>query len=382
MDDDCDGSLDEDDATDATAWYLDGDGDGYGDASDSVTACAAPTGYTADATDCDDAAAAVNPGASEVCNGVDDDCDGATDDDDASLDATSTATWYADGDSDGYGDAGSTTDSCSPPSGYVADATDCDDGDSGVHPGATETCDGVDQDCSGTLSWLEVDADGDGLLTCELSLWLRSDGVSNNDPAISGAYGSSEAAALLAIEGLGFDTASLASTSVTASLLDDYGLLVMNGTGDYGPLDASEAAVLEQWVRDGGSLLYVAYHPYESTCDMVDSLPAAFGLGCADYSSYWSGTATSITAHALTSEVSSIVGMGGEHWAVTSPTLTLADYGGWPVLTALELDGGRVVGVADEWFLYDSGSGAADIAQGDNEVLVENIWAWLADFAL
>lgn len=32
----------------------------------------------------------------------------------------------------------------------VASETDCDDGDSSVFPGAVETCDGVDQDCSGT----------------------------------------------------------------------------------------------------------------------------------------------------------------------------------------------------------------------------------------
>ncbi len=382
VDDDCDGTVDEDDATDASTWYLDSDGDGYGDASDSVTACSAPTGYVADASDCDDDDGTINPAASEVCNGIDDDCDGDVDDDDSSLDGTSTATWYADSDGDGYGDSATTTDSCSQPTGTVSDATDCDDGDSAVHPGATETCDGVDQDCSGSLSWLETDADGDGTLACEMSLWLRSDSATNNDPSDTGTYGSSTAASLLAAEGVGYDTANLSSTSITASLLDDYGLLIMNGTGDYGPLDSSEASVLEDWVRDGGSLLYVAYHPYESTCDMVDSLPSAFGLGCSDYSSYWSGTATSISSHALTTDVASIVGMGGEHWTVTSPTTTLATYSGWPVLAYLELDDGRLVGMADEWFLYNSGSGSADISQGDNYELVENIWAWLVEWEL
>ena len=62
-----------------SAFYGDGDGDGYGDPGEEVRGCAAPDGYVADATDCDDAAGGVNPGATEVCNGTDDDCDEGTD---------------------------------------------------------------------------------------------------------------------------------------------------------------------------------------------------------------------------------------------------------------------------------------------------------------
>jgi len=382
VDDDCDGAVDGDDASVDTStgssWYADADGDGYGDAGSATEACSQPTGTVADATDCDDGDAAINPGEDELCNGVDDDCDGSVDEDGAA----DGASWYADADGDGYGDAGTTTTACSQPSGYVADDADCDDGDASVSPSATETCDGVDQDCSGSVSWLEVDADGDGLMACELSLWLRSDSDDNNDPSDSGSHGSSEAAAQLAAEGLDFDTAELGSTSVTAALLDDYGLLVMNGQGDDGPLSAAEAAVLEDWVRDGGSLLYIAYHPSSDTCAMVDSLPSAFGIGCAGYGSYWSATVTSISAHDLTTGVGSIVGMGGEYWSVTSPAATLADTSGWPVLAYLELEDGRVVGVSDEWFLYNAGTGSADISQGDNEQLVENIWGWLGEFVL
>jgi len=147
VDDDCDGSTDEDSAADASTWYADDDGDGYGDAGDSTAACSAPSGYLADATDCDDGDGAVNPGATELCDGVDNDCDGSTDEDSAA----DASTWYADADSDGYGDAASTYRACSAPSGYVADASDCDDSDGDVHPGATETCSGVDDDCDGTV---------------------------------------------------------------------------------------------------------------------------------------------------------------------------------------------------------------------------------------
>jgi hypothetical protein len=152
-DDDCDGTIDEDDAVDATTWYLDGDMDGYGGTADSQTTCDQPTGYVDNNEDCDDADDAQHPGADEYCNGEDDDCDGTIDEDDA-LD---TSTWYADMDGDGFGDADHSADACSAPKGYVADSTDCDDRDSSQHPGADEYCNGEDDDCDGTIDEEAVD---------------------------------------------------------------------------------------------------------------------------------------------------------------------------------------------------------------------------------
>ena len=165
-DDDCDGTTDEADAVDATTWWLDADGDSYGGASLSLTQCSQPSGYVASSSDCDDLAAAVNPGATEVCNDTDDDCDGSTDE------GLSTSTWYADSDGDGYGDASTTTADCGQPSGYVADATDCDDGAAAINPAASEVCDSLDNDCDGDIddddpglsggsTWY-LDGDGDG----------------------------------------------------------------------------------------------------------------------------------------------------------------------------------------------------------------------------
>jgi hypothetical protein len=61
--------------------YRDADGDGYGDPGVSAPSCdgSAPAGYVVDFTDCNDASAAVHPGATETCNGTDDDCDGLVD---------------------------------------------------------------------------------------------------------------------------------------------------------------------------------------------------------------------------------------------------------------------------------------------------------------
>jgi hypothetical protein len=54
-----------------------------------------------------------------------------------------------DGDGDGYGSPLDKLESfCVPPSGYVQNALDCDDANPSVHPGASEVCDGVDQNCN------------------------------------------------------------------------------------------------------------------------------------------------------------------------------------------------------------------------------------------
>ncbi len=165
-DDDCDGDVDEDDAVDAGTWYRDADGDGFGDASDAAVACAAPSGYGGDATDCDDTEPGAYPGADETCDGIDNDCEGDVDE----ADAVDAGTWYADTDGDGFGDPAAATVACDMPAGTVADDTDCDDADAGIKPGATEYCDGVDNDCDGIIdeaaaadarTWYR-DGDGDG----------------------------------------------------------------------------------------------------------------------------------------------------------------------------------------------------------------------------
>ncbi len=148
VDNDCDDEPD--DGLPSTDYWPDTDGDGYGDPNMPPTAtCAgAPTGFTADNTDCDDTEAAVNPDAQEVCNGIDDDCDLEVDEG-----VGEAASYYPDADGDGYGDASANPlVTCgAPPPSYVPDGTDCDDAALSIHPGATEVCDGVDQDCDGTV---------------------------------------------------------------------------------------------------------------------------------------------------------------------------------------------------------------------------------------
>jgi len=109
--------------------------------------------------DCDDDDPLVNPDASEVCDELDDDCDG-------DVDEGVSSTWYEDFDNDGYG-TGSSLESCETEGDYTATVDgDCDDGDEHVSPNATETCNGVDDDCDGQVDE-GFDQDGDGWTTCE-----------------------------------------------------------------------------------------------------------------------------------------------------------------------------------------------------------------------
>ena len=80
-DDDCDGTVDEDDAVDALTWYDDDDGDGFGDANASQTSCSQPTGTVSDDTDCEDSDSSTYPNAAETCgDGVINDCNASSTD--------------------------------------------------------------------------------------------------------------------------------------------------------------------------------------------------------------------------------------------------------------------------------------------------------------
>ena len=63
-------------------------------------------------------------------------------------DALQTLKWFQDADGDGFGNWNVWLSSRSQPDGYVADSTDCNDAAPAIHPGAPETCDGIDSDCN------------------------------------------------------------------------------------------------------------------------------------------------------------------------------------------------------------------------------------------
>ncbi|MCP9236425.1 malectin domain-containing carbohydrate-binding protein [Lewinella sp. JB7] len=64
---------------------------------------------------------------------------------------TASNAYYRDADGDGFGDPTVSIQACGPLTGYVSNDKDCDDANSGNHPGAAELCDGKDNNCDGVV---------------------------------------------------------------------------------------------------------------------------------------------------------------------------------------------------------------------------------------
>ncbi|MBW2256784.1 MAG: hypothetical protein JRI25_19615 [Deltaproteobacteria bacterium] len=201
-DDDCDGTIDED-APGASLWFLDADGDGFGDPEAPAWSCDAIDDHVDNDDDCDDSNAAAYPGASEVWyDGVDQACDGGNDHDqdgdgfpvgsdcndtNATVSPGAVETWYDgtdqdcdgaddfDRDGDGFRDADE-----------AVDGDDCDDGNAAINPGATDIVgDDTDQNCDGVDG---TDADGDGVAS-EASGGEDCDDAEEDIPGSSDTYG-------------------------------------------------------------------------------------------------------------------------------------------------------------------------------------------------
>ena len=163
IDQDCNGF-------DAITCMMDFDNDDYGSEFVQIinpNGTCNETGYSYDNTDCNDNNASINPGATEIPDdGIDQDCNG--------FDMVSC---MIDNDGDGWG-VGliyNPNGTCNQPGytnvhypedcddyntslnhddadtdGYSTCDGDCDDANPSIHPGATEICDGIDNNCSGT----------------------------------------------------------------------------------------------------------------------------------------------------------------------------------------------------------------------------------------
>ncbi len=149
IDNNCFGGTDEEGAEGCATLFADQDGDKYGDPKKSGCVCGPNAAYSVtDSTDCNDAQATANPAATETCDGIDNDCDGLADE----ADADGCQVYFADGDADGFGDTAEFACLCKAnPTYKVSKLGDCKDNDPSINPGAKEVCDGIDNNCTGTI---------------------------------------------------------------------------------------------------------------------------------------------------------------------------------------------------------------------------------------
>ncbi len=273
-DEDCDG---------VDSCYTDADNDNYGTTvvvDGSTTNCTTGTGAPV-STDCNDASSSIYPTATEACNDVDDDCDGAADD--------GVTVYYTDADADTYGTG---TGDCSITSG-VTNASDCDDADGYVYPGATEYCDGQYNNCTTSGTW--TSASENNLVTKVSTGGVNSAVTVSASTALdptgtyyfcSGTYntrltGSLDTVSVIGYYGAGSTiidnpTASTPTVSITNGSVTLDGLTIRGGTGSSG---------------EGGGVFVTATSGAAPTATLIDCVvdgnTATKGGGIAAMSSAW-----------------------------------------------------------------------------------------------
>ena len=177
VDNNCDGNIDEDVLS---IFYVDSDGDGFGNPDINTEGCSEPVGFVSTGTDCNDTQAQTYPGAIEICDEIDNDCDG-------NIDNGLGEEYFIDEDQDGFGDDNQPIEACDLRVGLSALGGDCNDTDAAQNPLANELCDELDNNCDGNIDenvtntyYLDFDADGFGdpdqpIQACDLPLGYVED---------------------------------------------------------------------------------------------------------------------------------------------------------------------------------------------------------------
>lgn len=269
IDENCDGTRDDDDASvntgTRTTWFADTDGDGYGDAAATLQRCDPPDGYVANDGDCDDTRADISPSSPEIVGTeIDENCDG-------------TEECYADVDGDGWPSTEVTSsvdtdclDAGEGTAATLAVGIDCDDLNAGAYPLGTEVCDdaNVDEDCD----FVADDAD-DSVDAAGLFVWYADfDGDTHGDAGVS-TLACDQPARFTAVDGDCDDTTAAVGLGIDET----------PGDGIDQDCDGNEECYRDD--DDDGWAANILVESANLPCDAVgeaDALTFAAGEDCAD----------------------------------------------------------------------------------------------------
>ncbi len=239
--------------------------------------------------DCDDTNASVNPSADELCDGIDNNCDGIVDED-----ATDRLEWFLDIDADGFGDADTriwacdapeATDESGQPVAVLDVAGDCDDTDASAYPGATEVCDGTDNDCDGATDedasdasrfYLDADSDGYGAGTAFMACAAPLGYVDNNDDCDDSERAANPAAREVTCDNIDNDCDGVVDANLVPR---DFATLqeAVDGLGDGSEICVNGGTYLENLDLTGRSLHFVGQDgPRSVTLDMSETWPTIY----------------------------------------------------------------------------------------------------------
>ncbi len=155
LDDDCDGLTDAADPSniDELTWYLDADGDAFGDPNTSLITCFAAANYTTVGGDCNDENPTIYPFRKDYFDAADNDCDGSFNEDDNSA---TFQKFRPDEDGDGFGSSTCSKTANFEPLGYLIDSSDCNDSNLHINTAAPEICNDIDDNCDGITDIFDI----------------------------------------------------------------------------------------------------------------------------------------------------------------------------------------------------------------------------------